>query len=211
MKGDVTVLSLGGKYYKLELNGGLTPLDPNFRIPKGDNKMKYPEKNATMLHIGSIPFVLDEQGRLWGLWDYEWRRPGEETWKEGVHNCFLPVGDKAFEVRKTGGDKIYRVDKDGYELVEETPLDQMLKEIAERIDMLEFKDNILFALMSDKSANIGCPDLLNVLVKNDIVVPIHVTKERALYRLNKENVRVLPFFEQYKSRVKSLYEALVKP
>ncbi len=173
--------------------------------------MEYPEKNSIEFCVGAIRFFLNDRGELWnaGKCFYEWRQPGERTWTEASGYGYLPVGKDTFEIREIGKKVYYRMDRHGYELVVEKSLEEMLKEIAERIDLIEYTNGSMFALMSDRSVNIGCIDLRTVAATNGMLTLIHSTNERTLYRLNKEKVRVLPFFEQHGDKVRELHRTLV--
>lgn len=208
---DITVVRLGGIYYKIEKNASLTKLDPAWgEPPKGVTKMKYPEKNASLFYIGEMHFALDVDWRLWSLCAHEWRPSGTDAWKEGHCGCFLSLEEDVYEIRR--GDSVYRVDKDGYERVIEKSLDEMLKEIAARVDLIEYKvGEGVFALLSDKSVDIGCSDLKKVLEQNGMITAIHSTNERTLYRLNKEKVAVVPFFVQNVGIVRKVHKDLVTP
>ncbi len=174
--------------------------------------MKYPEKNAALFYIETMHFVLNEEGQLWSLCEYEWRHPGEKKWNYGYHDGYLHVGKDTFEIREICKKVYYRVDRNGYELVVEKSLEEMLKEIAERVDLIEYIiGEAMFALMANASVNIGCASLKRVLEENGMVTVIHSTNERTLYRLNKEKVTVLSFFEQHSDQVRELHKKLVTP
>lgn len=173
--------------------------------------MQYPEKNAREFSIGALHFYLNDKGELWGVGSrkYEWRHPGNNKWAEASGCGYLPVRMEAFEIRETGKKVYYRVDKDGYERFEEKSLEEMIKEIIGKVDFIERRGQIVYALLPETEVAIGCIDTIKVLEDAKLIQVVHSSEERSLYLVLKNKVDEKNF-ENHRSRVEDLYERIVK-
>lgn len=185
-------------------------LSDGFLIYTG-GRMEYPEKNSREFRIGAIRFFLNDRGELWsaGKCYYEWRQTGEIIWTEASGYGYLPVGQDTFEIREIGKKVYYRVNKDGYERFEEKSLAEMIEKIIEKVDFIERREKVVYALLPETEAAIGCIDAIAILGNAKLIQTVHSTKKRSLYLVLKNKVDEKQF-ENYTDRVKKLYERIVE-
>lgn len=191
--------------YKYD-NSGIRPVS-NIKT----NATKYPEKNAREFRIGAMHFSLNDVGDLWNVGScvYEWRYPGETEWTKTSGHGYLPVGRNTFEIREIGWKSYYRIDKDGYELVVEKSLEEMLKKIIEKVDFIECRTQMVYALLPETEVAIGCIDAIKVLEDAKLIQVVHSSEERSLYLVLKNKVDE-KHFENHRKRVEDLYERIVR-
>lgn len=173
--------------------------------------MEYPEKNAREFRIGAMHFSLNDAGELWNVGGcvYEWRKPGEREWTEASGCGYLPVGRDTFEIRELGWKSYYRIDKDGYERIEEKSLAEMIEKIVEKVDFIERRKHVVYALLPDRVVAIGCEEAVTVLEDANLIQPVHSSEEQSLYLVLKNEINEI-HFENHRYRVEELYERIVK-
>jgi hypothetical protein len=173
--------------------------------------MEYPEKNSIEFCVGAIRFFLNDRGELWnaGKCFYEWRQPGERTWTEESGYGYLPVGKDTFEIREIGKKVYYRVDRNGYERFEEKSLAEMIEEIVEKVDFIEQRKQVVYALLPDGAVTVGCIDSIKVLEDAKLIQEIHCFNGRSLYLVLKNKIDEKHFMD-HKKRVEDLYERIVR-
>lgn len=168
--------------------------------------MKQPWGNATVQKatINGKLFFIDN-GIMWPTWGCEWRKVGTKKWYPLAPGGFLHIQGLAAELKV--GRVQYFIDEFGWEEVAGVSIEEMLKAIVDKIELLEYRDARMYAMLKDSTLELGCRELRSILISEDMVTEVHHGAFREIYRINKDKVK-LGSLAMYPDEIKKVFSAL---
>lgn len=106
-------------------------------------------------------------------------------------------------------DAFFRVYKDGFEEVPAITRETMIREIAKKLDLLEYTGGSLYALQANEKIKLGCTTVVGILSDLGAITIVHNVKERTLYRFIWTEA-VARSFKDCEKEIKEIYERMCK-
>jgi hypothetical protein len=149
---------------------------------------------------------------LYHLQPIEWRDEQKKEWTKSDWGFFDL--DKYTEI-KISENLIVRFTRDGYEEIVSPNTETMVNEIVKKLHddgvLLEWKTS-LNALLPDRVMRLGCEELRTLLVRADMITPVHSSRECILYKITKDHwdPMATSFVKEYPKEIERIYHEICK-
>lgn len=167
---------------------------------------KFEGSEVLMIELGGIRFVK-ENYMLWILCNHEWRYKAGDPWRRAEAGQYHHLGDYR-EIKI--GSKTYSVDLNGFEEVPQISTEYMIRAIAQKLDLLEYTNAKIYALLEHERVELGCERLKNILRDCNMLKTVHATNSRTLYHFQWNNIDIPDELLKYEKEIKSVYERVCK-